>query len=90
MPNNDTLSLIPAYLDKEQISLPLNPLGVKVIKLPESQDFTDVKSKDIIVFIFGFIFIKLIFDIDFQVFFFSQNSQNHFKRHKRIDYLCTV
>ena len=31
-------------LFEEQTSLPLNPFGVNVIKLPESEDFTDVKS----------------------------------------------
>jgi hypothetical protein len=39
------LSLIPAYLDKLQISFPSNPLGVKVTKFPEYEDFTEFKSK---------------------------------------------
>ena len=35
---------MPAYLDKAQISFPLNPFGVNVMLFPESDDFTAVKS----------------------------------------------
>jgi hypothetical protein len=44
IPNIDTLSLIP-HIWKEHISFPLKPLGANEIKLPESDDFMEFKSR---------------------------------------------
>ena len=40
----ESLSLIPAYRDKAQISLPSKPFGVKLVKFPESADLIEFKS----------------------------------------------